>query len=187
MERRARRESPTPSRHSTARPSSYSRTTGKTVKEADMKFAIVILTAAAPLAFAAGGSPDTAFYRALAEGGMSEVDLGKLAEKKSEDSKVKDFAAMMVKDHSAANRELESLATSKQVPVPKTLDSSQMAVKSRLEGLSGESFDKSYIKSQLQAHEATIQLLEKEIASGHDPDAKAFAQSVLPTIRNALP
>lgn len=137
-----------------------------------MKFAILILTAAAPPAFAAGGSPDTSFYRALAEGGMSEVDLGKLAEQKSQDSKVTDFAAMMVKDHSAANQELESLATSKQVPVPKTLGASQTAVKSRLEGLSGESFDKSYIKSQLQAHEETVQLLEKEISSGHDPDAK---------------
>jgi putative membrane protein len=151
-----------------------------------MKFAILALSLSAPLAFAAGSSPDTSFYKTLAEGGMSEVDLGKLAEQKSEDPKVKDFAAMMVKDHSAANHELQSLATSKQVPVPKTLDASQLALKTRLEALSGESFDKSYVKSQLQAHEDTVQLLEKEISSGQDPDAKAFAQSVLPTIRHHL-
>jgi putative membrane protein len=151
-----------------------------------MKFAILALTLSAPLAFAAGSSPDTSFYKTLAEGGMSEVDLGKLAEQKSEDPKVKDFAAMMVKDHSAANHELQSLATSKQVPVPKTLDASQTALKTRLEALSGESFDKAYVKSQLQAHEDTVQLLEKEISSGQDPDAKALAQSVLPTIRHHL-
>lgn len=151
-----------------------------------MKFVILALAAAAPLALAAGNPPDTSFYRALAEGGMTEVDLAKLAEQKSENPKIKDFAAMMVKDHSAANEKLESLASSKRVPVPKTLGASQMATKSRLESLNGESFDKSYIKSQVKAHEATVKLLETEISSGQDTDAKALAESVLPTVRHHL-
>ena len=151
-----------------------------------MKFVILALTAAAPLALAAGNSPDSSFYRALAEGGMTEVDLGKLAQQKSEDPKIKDFAAMMVKDHSAANEKLESLAASKQVPVPRTLGASQMATQTRLESLNAASFDKSYIKSQVKAHEDTVALLEKEISSGQDSDAKAFAQSILPTVQHHL-
>lgn len=152
-----------------------------------MKFVILAtLTAAAPLAFAADTASDTSFYRNLAEGGMAEVDLGKLAEQKSTDSKVKDFAQMMVKDHSAANEKLESLASSKHIPLPKTLDASHEATKTKLEGMSGANFDKSYVESQLKAHEKTVNLLEKEISSGQDADAKAFAQSVLPTIKEHL-
>jgi putative membrane protein len=152
-----------------------------------MKFTILAaLSVATPLALAAGSSSDTSFYRTLAEGGMSEVDLGQLAEQKSTDPKVKDFAAMMVKDHSAASQKLESLAAAKDVALPKTLDASHTGMKSRLESLSGPSFDKAYIEAQLKAHGHTVSLLEKEISSGQDPQAKAFAQSGLPTIQHHL-
>jgi len=52
--------------------------------------------------------------------------------------------------------------------------------------LSGHAFDKSYIKSQVKAHTETLALLRKEIASGHDADAKAFARSIMPTVRSHL-
>jgi putative membrane protein len=152
-----------------------------------MKFLIfAILTAAAPLAFAADNSSDTSFYKHLAQGGMSEVDLGKLAAQKSTDAKVKSFAEMMVKDHSSANQKLESLASSKNVTLPKTLDASHEATKTKLEALSGHSFDKSYVEGQLKDHEKTVHLLETEISSGKDADAKAFAESVLPTVKQHL-
>ncbi|MBV8306943.1 MAG: DUF4142 domain-containing protein [Gammaproteobacteria bacterium] len=152
-----------------------------------MKFLILAsLTLAAPLALAAGTSPDDSFYRSIAAGGMSEVDMGKLAAQKSTDPKVKSFAQMMVKDHSAANQKLESLASSKQIALPKSLSPSDAATRTELESLSGASFDKSYIQSQLKGHEKTVSLLEKEISSGQDAEAKAFAQSVLPTVKHHL-
>jgi putative membrane protein len=52
--------------------------------------------------------------------------------------------------------------------------------------LSGGVFDKSYIKSQVKAHQATIALFKKEIASGEDSDARAFASATLPTLRTHL-
>jgi predicted outer membrane protein len=85
--------------------------------------ALAVLVATAPLvAFAAGGSPDESFHKAAAEGGMSEVRLGNLAQERSSDAKVKD--------------------------------------------LRGDSFDRSYIESQVKAHTETVALLRKEIASG---------------------
>jgi putative membrane protein len=62
----------------------------------------------------------------------------------------------------------------------------QMATKAKLDVLSGDTFDKSYIKSQVAAHEQTVALFQKEIATGQDPDAKAFASQTLPTIRAHL-
>jgi len=87
----------------------------------------------------------------------------------------------------AQNQKLESLASSKDVSLPKSPSASQAATKDKLESLSGSSFDQAYVESQLKAHEETASLLKKEISSGGgDPAAKAFAESVLPTIEHHL-
>jgi putative membrane protein len=149
--------------------------------------ALAVLIAAAPCAaFAAGASPDKSFYKAAAEGGMSEVTLGNLAQERSTDPKVKDFGAMMVKDHSAANQKLQALAASKQISLPHHGSVAEVATKTKLEALRGHTFDKSYIKSQVKAHTETVALLRKEIASGQDADAQAFARSILPTVESHL-
>jgi putative membrane protein len=116
----------------------------------------------------------------------SEVELGQLAQKKATDPKVRDFGAMMVKDHSAANDDLKALAASKNVNIPEHVSATEEASKTKLHLLSGSAFDHSYVKNQISAHESTVSLLNKEIASGRDPDAKAFAQKVLPTVKSHL-
>ncbi len=153
-----------------------------------MKYLILsALMAAAPLAaYSADTTSDESFYKNLAEGGISEVDLGKLAEQKSTNPKMKEFAERMVKDHSAANEKLQSLAASKNISLPSSASATQLATKAKLEVLTGQTFDDSYIKSQLKAHTQTVSLLQKEIASGQDADAKGFAKSLLPTVRSHL-
>src|SRR6266702_2406033 len=86
---------------------------------------------------AADKSPDAAFYKKAAEGGMAEVELGKLAKQKSASQSVKDFAAMMIDDHSAANEELKSIAATKDINWPSSPSIPQKATKTKLEVLSG--------------------------------------------------
>jgi putative membrane protein len=93
---------------------------------------------------------------------------------------------MMVKDHSAANDKLQVLAASKSISLPTSASIGEMATKAKLDVLSGDTFDKSYIKSQIKDHRGAIALFNKEIASGQDPDAKAFASATLPTLRMHL-
>ena len=93
---------------------------------------------------------------------------------------------MMVKDHSAANEELKPLAASKNVKLPSGPDTMHEAKKLELKALSSESFDKSYVSNQVKGHKATVDLLNKEIESCQDADAKAFAQKVLPTVQAHL-
>jgi putative membrane protein len=150
-----------------------------------MKFlAPLVFVIASVAVFAA--EPDASFYKTLAQGGIAEVEAGTLAQQKAADPKVKDFGAMMVKDHSAANEQLKALAASKGIDLPGSSSASQMATKAKLEVLSGDTFDKSYVQDQVKAHRATVELLKKEIAAGQDPDAKAFAQKVLPTVQSHL-
>ena len=79
--------------------------------------ALVAPLAFAPLAFGAD-DPDATFYKKAAEGGLFEVDTGNQAEKSSNNQQVKDFGAMLVKDHTAANDKLKALAASKNISLP---------------------------------------------------------------------
>lgn len=46
---------------------------------------------------------------------MAEVELGMLAQQKATDAGVKEFDAMMVNDHTAANDKLKAIAVGKHV------------------------------------------------------------------------
>jgi putative membrane protein len=149
------------------------------------KYAAFLLLMAPVAAFAAN-NPDAAFYKHAAEGGLAEVELGNLAQQKSTNQSVKDFGAMMVKDHSAANEKLKSVAASKNVKLPGSPSVAQMATKTKLKVLSGNSFDKAYVKDMIKDHQEDIAEFQKEAASGEDADAKAFAEATLPTLQKHL-
>jgi predicted outer membrane protein len=67
------------------------------------------------IALGAASNPDSSFYKNAAEGGIAEVQLGKLAQEKSSNPSVKEFGAMMVSDHTAADDKLQAM------PLPRTL------------------------------------------------------------------
>jgi putative membrane protein len=138
------------------------------------------------LVLGADKSPDQSFYDNAAEGGIAEVELGKLAQEKGTSAAVKEFGAMMVKDHSAANMKLKAVAAKKGVELPTKPGMMQMATKTKLEVLSGGTFDKSYIRGMVDDHQKDIALFEKEAKEGKDADAKAFATATLPTLRTHL-
>jgi putative membrane protein len=131
-------------------------------------------------------SPDSSFIKSAAEGGMSEVELGQLAQQKATNPAVKDFGAMMVTDHTAANDKLKALAASKQVALPESPSLMQKASKSKLDMMSGDSFDKSYVKGMIDDHKADIKEFQKEATEGKDPEVKAFAVATLPTLKKHL-
>lgn len=134
----------------------------------------------------ADDNPDAAFYKKAAEGGIAEVEMGKLAQAKSSNASVKDFGAMMVSDHSAANEKLQALAATKNIKLPTSPSVGQMASKTKLEVLSGTTFDKSYIKGMVEDHQEDIKEFQTEASSGQDPDAKAYAAATLPTLKTHL-
>jgi putative membrane protein len=151
-----------------------------------MKRTLIALMLSLPMVAFAQSNPDAAFYKHAAEGGIAEVDAGRLAQDKGNSQQVKDFGAMMVKDHTAANEKLQALAASKNITLPTSASVGQMATKAKLDVLSGDTFDKSYVKGQISAHRQTVALFRKEISSGQDDDAKAFATATLPTVRAHL-
>lgn len=129
---------------------------------------------------------DRTFVMKAAQGGLAEVEAGKLAQRKAQDEAVKRFAQHMVDDHSKANEELASLARSKNVDVPSALDRQHKARMERLEKLSGPAFDREYMKLMVNDHGKTVADFEKHSKGGKDGELKQWAGSKLPALREHL-
>ena len=131
-------------------------------------------------------SGDKKFIEKAAEGGMAEVELGKLASQKAQSAEVKQFGERMVKDHSAANDKLKQIASQKGVTPPSEMDSSTKREYDKLSNLSGAQFDREYIGHMVSDHEKDIKEFKSEEKSAQDADVKSFAQNTLPTLEEHL-
>ncbi|MDX3928251.1 MAG: DUF4142 domain-containing protein [Shinella sp.] len=129
---------------------------------------------------------DRLFARLIAAGGMAEVDFGRLAADRAEAGAAKDFARLMVEDHTAANDKLKSLAEAAKIPLPDKLDPDHVRMRENLEPLNGRTFDIAYIEGQIVDHIKTVQLLEWEINSGEDAELQRFAAETLPSVLHHL-
>ena len=129
---------------------------------------------------------DKKFVKDAAEGGLAEVELGKLALQKSSNDDVKQFAQKMVDDHSKANDQLKQVAEQDKIDVPTALDSKHQSKIDKLSKLSGDQFDKAYIKDQLKDHETDVTAFKAEADNGNDPNIKSFASTTLPMLQQHL-
>lgn len=129
-------------------------------------------------------SPDD-FMKKSAQGGMAEVEMGKLAVQKATDPEVKKFGQMMVDDHGKANTELKSLAGNKSVTLPADLGSHQGHF-DKLKILAGADFDKAYVSAMVDAHETDVEAFQSQADKSSDPDVKAFAAKTLPVLKKHL-
>jgi putative membrane protein len=132
------------------------------------------------------GMGDQAWVMKVAEGGMAEVELGKLAVQKASSDEVKKFGQRMVDDHSKANEELKTLAQNKKITLPNDLEPKHHAEHDRLAKLSGAAFDRAYMRLMLADHRKAAAEFRAEANSGRDPDVKTFAAKTLPTIEEHL-
>ena len=121
-----------------------------------------------------------------AQGGMAEVELGKLAQSHASNDAVKNFGKRMVDDHSKANDQLKSIAAKENVTLPTTLDAKDQATMDRLAKLNGAQFDRAYINDMVRDHRTDIAEFQREADHGSDPAVKQFASSTLPTLQEHL-
>ena len=129
---------------------------------------------------------DKRFAKDAALGGMTEVELGKLATQKASRDDIKQFGQKIVDDHTKANDQLKEVASKENIPIPDALDSKHKARIDKLSRLSGENFDKAFVKDQLKDHQAEIRDFNAEAQSGTDANVKTYAANVLPTLQQHL-
>ena len=146
-----------------------------------------------PLAFAqqTGGanpqsSSDNEFVTKAAGGGLAEVQLGQLAAQKASNPDVKQFAQKMVDDHSRANDELKNVASQKNVTLPTDLPPEEQQLRDRLQNMSGQEFDRTYMRHMVQDHAKDVAEFQREATRGQDNDVKQFASKTLPVLQQHL-
>lgn len=121
------------------------------------------------------------FVKMAAQGGLTEVALGKIAMTKGHDPSVRAFGERMVKDHGKANAELSGIAKKKGIEAPSALDSQHQTIVDKLNG-KGADFDAAYSTQMMADHDKTVALFDAATKSS-DAELAAFAKKTLPTLQ----
>ncbi|MBY0228907.1 MAG: DUF4142 domain-containing protein [Gemmataceae bacterium] len=114
----------------------------------------------------------------------TEIKLGKLAADKAENSEVKAFAEMMVRDHTKAQEELKKVCKEAKLECPTEQTKEGKECCDKLEKTEkGKEFDKAYMQTQIKLHDKAVKTLEQ--ASKEGPEAvREFAKKMLPTVQD---
>ena len=130
---------------------------------------------------------DSKMMADLAHANIAEIETGNMALEKSQNDQVKKFAQHMIDDHTSALKELQTLAQAKGVTLPDGTDLKHKTMATALKVMTGNSFDSQYMKrAGVGDHQQTIELLQKAQKNAKDPELKAMATKMLPTVREHL-
>jgi len=156
-----------------------------------MKTMILAITLAGTLAATGaiaqtkqGDKDSQKFIKAAIQGDIAEVDVGQLAQEKSQSDAVKRYGAMLVKDHGDHKTKAEQVASELGVEPPTGSSLTQKATYAKLKLLSGATFDRSFAKSMVKDHEEDIKEYKKE--SSKDDAAGRLAKDTLPVLQKHL-
>lgn len=129
---------------------------------------------------------DAKFATDAANAGMAEVAAGKVASEKATNPQVKEFAAMMVTDHTKANDELMEIARKKNITLPVEPDADHQKALTDMSAKTGKDFDKAYVDAMVNGHKKVASMLEDASKNCKDADLMAFATKTLPIVKAHL-
>ena len=120
---------------------------------------------------------DQKFISIASSSGDWEVKTGQVAETKAQSPAVKQLAARLVTDHTRSNAELLELAKKKGLSISQGVKAQQ---------INGENYDQHYLGLVEKDNQDEIAAFSKEAQSGDDPEIKAWARKMLPTLKQHL-
>lgn len=129
---------------------------------------------------------ETEFMVKAANGGMTEVALGKLADKNAKNPRVKAFGEMMVQDHSSANHQLKTIALNQNVTLPDSLSENSEDDVQKMSRKQNNDFDKDFMDKMVKDHEQTIKDFKNELDDVHNTTLKQWIRNTIPTLEKHL-
>ncbi|MBZ9936976.1 DUF4142 domain-containing protein [Mesorhizobium sp. BR1-1-16] len=141
----------------------------------------------ASLAWAQSGTMSAQdFATTAASSDMLEIQTSNVALQKSSSAAVKEFAQMMINDHTKASSELKMAAQKDGVTIPTAMLEKHAATVEKLNGTAAGAFDAAYIDAQVNAHKEAVALMMSYAQTGEAPALKAHAQKTAPIIQMHL-
>jgi putative membrane protein len=148
--------------------------------------ALLALAATAIPALAQSGPTDPQIAAIVVTANQVDVDAGKLAEARSKSRDVRDFAKLMVTDHTGVNQAATALVTKLHVkPEPNATSASLKKGGdeniAHLKTLKGAAFDKAYVDHEVAYHQAVLDAVDQTlIPSAQNAELKALLVKVRP-------
>jgi putative membrane protein len=99
---------------------------------------------------------DKNFVNDVLSDGMAEVELAKVAKDHAANAEVKQFAQMMIDDHTKAGDQLKQIATANSIPEDAKIDDKHQKLMDKLSKLNGADFDKEYMSAMVDDHQDAV-------------------------------
>ena len=106
---------------------------------------------------------DKNFVNHMLSDGMAEVDLARLAKDRGASPEVKQFAQMMIDDHTKAGDQLKQIASTNSIPVDAKVDDKHKDLMDKLMNVRGAEFDKEYMSAMVDGHEDAVRDLRSRV------------------------
>ena len=129
---------------------------------------------------------DKTFVAKVSQGGMYEVELGKVAERQGMTQDIKDQGNTETHDHELVGSALKTAADSAGIEFPTDLNAEFKARLAKISGYTGEKFDKEYVEDMKKIHAADGGAFHKEAEEGQNPALKAFAASTFNIVQRHI-
>jgi putative membrane protein len=148
-----------------------------------------ISDAAADVQDAVTATPTGAkFANKAAKSDAFEIAAAKLAKAQSSRPDIKQFAAMMITDHTGSTAKIKKAAAAADPAITPdaTLTDDQNGKLADLGKLSGADFDGAYVSQQIAAHKEALALMTVYADKGDVPSLKAAAAEIKPKVQMHL-
>jgi len=132
------------------------------------------------------GSKDQKCAMKIADVNNFEVQAGQLAQQKSQSDEIKQFAKMMVDDHTKAQQQLQQIGQQKGWQFSQQLMPVHRAMLDELSKLDGQEFDRAYLYGQVAGHTKTALKLRDDKTELQDQELRQYAATILPKVQQHL-
>jgi len=129
---------------------------------------------------------DKAFLKKAEDGDIKERNIGRMVLEKSQNKDVRDYAQMLVDDHTKDLKKLVDLMEQKGMPQPKNLPEVKHEALDRMNSLSGAAMDREFVNMMVQDHQKDVADFRNEQNSTQDADVKHYVTDTLPVLENHL-
>ncbi len=149
--------------------------------------AVAIGLACGSVSFAAAPASDAdrAFVAKVSQGGLYEVEAGKVAAVKGTVPVIKDFGLLEIQDHEGVNRALKRIASETGVTITPGLNAEFTARLNKLKSVPAAQFDAFYVDDMKQIHNKDEGLFVEEAQIG-SASYKTFAEQTAVLVKAHL-